>query len=266
MAEEQHPLTSPRITALFELIALFWAVGVVLMMWSHLPPLAFFIGLCVGVGCSLASLSLFWSDLLATIYHTKRHGELTKEAHIGFGIILFSIFLTAYIAYYSWPRPAPLTLFAATPQAAAYLPDTNVAGIKWKSSYSDLRLNISNPTSRDYLQLDATVRTDLIIMEVAQITGIANCKVIPYPNDPDAPHKFMLVDGSILISSPRRPRLEIPLLLGPGPFPSESYRLLCNRLPPQSSLQFVFAVATVASPHDPQTFEGFFIGLHNPSC
>jgi hypothetical protein len=261
--QEHHPLAGRRIGALLGLLSVL-AIGAALMMAPHVPSSAFFVGLLLELLSTVASVSLFWKDFAAVVCLTERVSEVTQEAYLGIVAILIGAFLAAYIGYCFWPRAAPLKFYASTPQTADYPPGTDVAGIKWKPYYTDLRVNVSNPTLRDYVQFDATIRTDLIILQIVEATGVANCKIIAYPNDPDAPHNFMMVDGSLLITS-RHGRTQIPLLLNPGSFASESYRLLCDQIPRESSLEFIVAIATLAKPHDPQTFDGFFIGLHNPS-
>lgn len=59
-------------------------------------------------------------------------------------------------------------------------PDTVIAGIKWNNFYSDVRVYLSNPTDRDYHDVDILLSTDLTIQTVGQITNIQNVSIMPF--------------------------------------------------------------------------------------
>ena len=64
-------------------------------------------------------------------------------------------------------HPARIEFVGAT-TAAEHPPGTNVAGIPWRSPYSELRLHITNPTARAYEHLDLMLKPDQLVAAITQ--------------------------------------------------------------------------------------------------
>jgi hypothetical protein len=57
---------------------------------------------------------------------------------------------------------------------AEYPSGTALGGIIWSTRFSELRIFISNPSDEDYHRVDLTIKPDLPIAEIAQVTAIQN--------------------------------------------------------------------------------------------
>jgi hypothetical protein len=75
-------------------------------------------------------------------------------------------------------RPVPLEGFIVL-GTGMYAPDTDVGGMKWKDRFSEARVVISNDTTYHYENLDAVVKTNLLIAQVGVIGSFIQCKSAP---------------------------------------------------------------------------------------
>jgi hypothetical protein len=78
----------------------------------------------------------------------------------------------------------PLTFQAAAYRGAQYPPGTKVGGIDWKEQFSDVRLDLRNPSEVDVEEIDLLIQTDQSIAGVGQITNIPNVVASPHGETP----------------------------------------------------------------------------------
>jgi hypothetical protein len=96
-----------------------------------------------------------------------------RRLHLYISVILSVIYLAAvFVASETWVfRAAPIEIFA-TSSLPVYGPGTKIAGIDWRSYYSDLDLFIKNTSAIDYDNFDAEVSTDLVIADLRELDGL----------------------------------------------------------------------------------------------
>ena len=162
---------------------------------------------------------------------------------LAFGRQLLGYFLPAILFLgTTWvaTRPAPLDVnFFSVP--GSYVDGTTLNGIKWKPEFSRFEVKISNDTSMEYTDFVAFLRTDLLFYESGiQTNTINHCvtaygrpdTIIAYPTLTTENGKTLALDSGTVVST--------------------YYTIKCDRLAPNSSVDFTFAVApermTLANP------------------
>src|SRR2546425_2115913 len=120
-----------------------------------------------------------WLGLLAwavDVWFEPNIGRWLRWGGMALILILCSAF-TFGIAFY----PAPLNVIT-TSYEGLYKPGESIYGIKWDADMSDLRIDINNPTNRDYDHLDVTialpVKDHLYIRDRRQITDVPNVNLM----------------------------------------------------------------------------------------
>lgn len=127
----------------------------------------------------------------------------------------------------------------------------DVYGIKWRKEMSELRLRFSNPTDRNYDNLDINFITDGAIMDVKEMTSLNNCKFIPvFVRDINA-HGYATTKNGDTVATVTHVAT------------TREYRIRCDSLPSFGRLEFVVAVVHLKpqrfKPEDLQHL-GFFFG------
>lgn len=128
-----------------------------------------------------------------------------------------------------------------------YSPGTMVAGIPWNSHFTDLRMWVSNTTERDYEDVILTIRSDKWNYKAAIKTEDTGCQLTS------------LGGNSIRVAISKGGATTITSHLEGGHFDSQDnvgdvfetlienggYRLVCGKMPAHSSIEIVFALATL---------------------
>jgi hypothetical protein len=83
--------------------------------------------------------------------------------------------------------PAPLEVFSSS-GVVKYGPGSTLHGIEWLPRYSQLTVDIHNPTSTDYDNFDAQLTTDLVINRLVQASGLGECRVDAVHGAGEPPH------------------------------------------------------------------------------
>jgi hypothetical protein len=122
-----------------------------------------------------------------------------------------------------------------------YAPNTFVAGIKWENYYSDVRIYLTNPTDRDYYDIDILLTTDLTIMAIGQITNVQNVLIMPFkPGIPEYYESYLDNTGKIAHK----------LLTDIKFISATTYRVRCSVLPKKSQLGLVGAIVVLNIPNN----------------
>jgi len=163
----------------------------------------------------------------------KRH----KLIHsIGLGIVGPAILLfTSFIVFV----PGHLDIHIMS-DVYNYPDGTIINGIKWTNSYAEVRINLSNPTDRDYKDLDLIIDNSLKILEIGQITNIPEVRferITPF-------HIFGPVFGISKGSNGNETTNPLTFI-----HITSKYRIWCSVLPRYSNIELVLAVGDENQPH-----------------
>lgn len=148
-----------------------------------------------------------------------------------FGLI--SSFGYAYKSYDSNLQKTPIQVMARI-NPWDYQNDTKIAGIKWQSGFSDVRILVANATSEDFTNVDILIQPETGIAKAAVISAFARCDIAPAINAPYPVALMIGKDGKVLASHPEESEAEtiIPI-----------YRAHCEKLPPNTQIEIVIATA-----------------------
>lgn len=128
----------------------------------------------------------------------------------------------------------------AAPGTADYV--QKYAGIEWKPEYSELQINFSNPTSRDFVNLDLTILPNLMIAATGEVTNfgaqfIAGGSNVPLPTDINQQLAERRSKGENF-------KVVLPLSL------SNATRFRCATLPRHSILVLILALVNEQAAQD----------------
>jgi hypothetical protein len=116
-------------------------------------------------------------------------------------------------------------LLNATQNDIAYVVGSIIGGISWQPEYADVRLLISNSSSRDFEHLEIRVSADGQIENVAQISALPGVSISPV--------NFVKLgissNSERVVGTPPQSRNYV-------------YRISCDRLPSHATLEFVAAI------------------------
>ena len=145
-------------------------------------------GLLLGVSGMLTGV-YFWAPFVAVIvsiililvdYEFEPWVRQRLSARVAGGLIgaamLFGLF--RYVAFV----PAPLEISALFVEGF-YEPGADVGGIKWQDNYSEVRVDIVNPSDLDYEDLDISIvpyDESIGVAELGQITRVPGVYFIPH--------------------------------------------------------------------------------------
>lgn len=119
-------------------------------------------------------------------------------------------------------------------QGSGYPVGLKMYGIVWFPQFTDVRVNLSNPTDSDYNQLDLAVSLDegTQVFEYGQITDIP---MVSFPRNPDA-----VVQGNPMITykDQNGTATTTPDAAQPG---VDKLRILADKLPSHGTLELVLA-------------------------
>jgi hypothetical protein len=148
------------------------------------------------------------------------------------GCSLFFAALLFLFANFVVFLPSPLNV-RARDYNNDYSPDTVIAGIKWESEYSDLRLVFENPTDNAYKNLDVTIEPGVFVVAEAQTTNLSGVQVFNTDRGQDIP--------SISQTDAKTGR---PSYVKQGDYVlySQAVRVLCETLPKHTEFEVVLAL------------------------
>jgi hypothetical protein len=142
--------------------------------------------------------------------------------------------ISTWLVFY----PAPIEM-AFDLKQGDYPEGTVVAGVKWKNSMADLRVEISNKNLENYSDLDAEIETDLVIAGIGANNSFgAQCTFYaPPPGGVD----FESVVGIDATGK----KVTIPIIPVPDVQPIASlYRVHCDRLIAKSKIEIVLGLVS----------------------
>jgi hypothetical protein len=149
----------------------------------------------------------------------------------GAGVPIAMAAAISWIAF----RPAPLSIEIYRVDAN-YEDGSVVAGIKWKSRYSDLRISLSNPSAGQYTNIVMTLRTDQMIAGVGSTNPISQCQS-------SAEFPGVRIGGATLNFPTKDGIKSIPMFVPEsGPVAATQYKITCDRIIAGESLELVVAV------------------------
>jgi hypothetical protein len=148
----------------------------------------------VGVGATLMTANHFlWGIVLLymglgmlafDVSYEAFFRKLPKLAKVSAGVVYVVLIV---IGSRLWVfLPAPLEMFSSS-GATVYGSGSKLHGIEWLPRYSELTVDINNPTPLDYDNFDAQLTTDLVINHLVQATGLGECR-IGAVHDDEPPH------------------------------------------------------------------------------
>jgi len=209
------------------------------------PRLVVFLRIVGGAGCFIGlggimftSPTLFWyaaiflyAGLLALAIDLSVEFKFKKDRWYrrgGITLVLFiAILFTAGIAFY----PDRLQLMSVSFEGA-YKNGESIHGITWDEDMSDLRIDIFNPTNRDFERLDLTINTgEASIRDQKQITNIAGVSLLPNAHS----MHINFVDDNGKQVEERDKTIDN----------YNELRLLCDRLPKKTTIGLILGVHTM---------------------
>jgi len=170
-----------------------------------------------------------WLGLLAwaaDVWFEPNIGRWLRWVGMALIVLLCSAF-TFGIAFY----PARLQV-VATSHEGKYKSGEVIYGITWDDAMSELRIDITNPTNRDYDRLDLTITPNKLIRDQKQFTAIPYVHLVPLGKH----FHFNYTDKTGQITQEENS----------PPKAYSAVRLLCDRLPSKLSIGIVIAVSELS--------------------
>jgi hypothetical protein len=171
-------------------------------------------------------------DLFFETYPSKRGRYIVAFAMIA-ALVGFSV-------GFAWVK-APLPLLAVD-NNIDYAPGTFLGGIPWLNEYDDIRVVVTNPTDHDYSDVDLTIKPNLPVASVSQISG-SPCSFSDPTNTnlwlADKPLPAGRVTGM--------PMVVIATDVGE--------RVRCDKIPRHASIEIILAAASPRTPVPGSTFD-----------
>jgi hypothetical protein len=194
-----------------------------------------------GILVGFAAAAVLWLD-----WWFFSRAFTSNERRLGFvGVLGLCVVLIWLVG-----RTAPVEI-SANPLDIDYVPNTEIAGIKWNPSYYDLRVFISNNSSDQYSDIETLLRTDLYIAGIGFLRASSQCTAAP-----EAPFR----DASIGFKDKNGHMQSIPLFSGQGQY-SSIFKINCDKLAGGDHLEIVVPIASLNQPKPGQIIPG---GLLNP--
>jgi hypothetical protein len=153
----------------------------------------------------------------------------SSKVSVAFSILVIGVLIAWKVVFV----PAPLWI---TPSVydGEYAKGTKIGDIEWRSSYTDVRVAIENPTARDYTDIDLYVLIpNVVIVDVSQVTKLPGVTIMGSGGG-DLRATFGYKDGARTTT------------IVPHGMPSENFstRIRCDKIPNNSHIELVFAVAS----------------------
>ena len=218
----------------------------------------------IAVGISIALLFL---SILLSIDASSQGKNVNGTHQVALAALCISLPMTIMAtASFIWlDKKSRLAASAYSPEKAQlvfrsirpnvdYTPGENVSGIKWKQGYSHIRLFISNVTKSSMSDLDVFIAPEKPIIAATLQADFATCRLGLADKLP-APLVIATGSDGKVVGMPAQPS-EDSFIIGPP------YRLICDRLPSQSSV--VIDLATVDPNNDVMAEYSWSQDRHDP--
>lgn len=175
--------------------------------------------ICIYVGLSILAVDPWLEPKLRPFHIGWRIGI---SMFFVFGIVAF----TWFVVFFNAPITRNIESFNGK-----YKPGSTIYGIKWDEYMSDLRIDLSNNTDRDYDALDVrlTLTDDKQVRAYGFIRSYPHCDIVPTAKE----FHVNLTDAKGNVTGE-----EIDSLSG---WPE--LRLVCERLPKHTTIPLILAIA-----------------------
>lgn len=118
-----------------------------------------------------------------------------------------------------------------------YPPGTEIAGIKWRQGFSDLRVFISNTTSAELTNVDVLVQPEIKIAKAGLMSDFVTGKTAPAHRIP-TPIPLSTVDGKTMAMPPETGDMNELLMA--------VYRTHYDKFPPNTDAEIVLATCNIS--------------------
>jgi hypothetical protein len=218
---------------------------------SRVPPLVGFLriitgaGLLIGAGGILFNPAFFWyatpflyAALIALGFEFKVEYRLKRERWLRWTGFLFVACCLVIFSFGIVLYPDKLQITAVSFEGQ-YENNTSQFGILWDEEMSDLRVDIYNPTNRDFDHLDLAINVGnlMSIRDQKQITSVPGVSLQP---------KAHVLHINLVDDSGKQVKEENKTIDHYG-----EVRVLCERLPKRMTIGLIFAVSALT----PQAIE-----------
>jgi hypothetical protein len=151
-----------------------------------------------------------------------------------------ALFIFLLITVFSWVMvfvDAPLPVRAMMTDGD-YPNGTVIAGIAWRPEFTELNVDLENPTDKTYEDLNIVVRPTEAVAAIAQITSVPGVSI---------EDKYNFASNTLDVDSQSRTSKAVPLTLIAT---DAGYRVRCPRLTGHSVLKLVIALVDIKwNPH-----------------
>jgi hypothetical protein len=146
--------------------------------------------------------------------------------------VCFGAVLGLGMYYTLWTvRTAALEVFAST-STADRPPGISLAGIAWSHKFTELMVDIANPSEQDFQDIDLKLIPDVAIAAIGQLTSLAGVQFLKSAELTIRPE---------LWTSGKRQALDVIFVAS-----TEGYRVRCDKLPSHSHAQVLMAAVNVS--------------------
>lgn len=175
------------------------------------------------VGLIYASFVLFGLD----IWHEPKFAG--KPAYR----IAVSIIVLLLASFFTWGfvlAPAPLGVSAYATDGE-YPGGTVIAGINWNRGFTEVDVVLKNPTDHAYEDMNVVIKPTSPVAAIAQATNISDVSI---------EDKFGESVRGVVVGGGEKKAIPLVLIATDA-----GYRVRCGRLPPQTGLRIVLALAEI---------------------
>jgi hypothetical protein len=190
--------------------------------------LGFHFILGIFIGC-VGSILL----LLTSLYFSRKQSGAYR-----FVVSLVSFAFLGLFAWL-WFRPASIEVTAIS-MSDGYESGTIIAGIKWDEVYSEARLIIENKSDSVYTEINAYVRTDLLITKIGSMNPNSHCQSAPL-----MPFQITGATLGIVGKDKETPERALPLFTPESEgVRASQFKLHCDKLLPGEIIEAVVALVS----------------------
>jgi hypothetical protein len=204
----------------------------VILAYGFIPTFLFALGVAVIPLWFWGAIGLIALSLPFTVWLSVK--VFRHNTKLTLKIMLAGVSLLLYVgAYWSIWVPASISPVLAD-NHVNYETGTDIYGITWQPDFSEVQLHLSNDSDYDYTNIDAYVRTDLLIAGAGLFGGINICSSEPYSGIP-------VISGTVSWKGSQGDPHTAPLLennLRQASF----FRIRCDRFSARSVIDIRFAV------------------------
>jgi hypothetical protein len=162
------------------------------------------------------------------------------------GIVIVLCLLTEFstgVVFVNAPLNTMVSIHRTT-----YAPGTIIAGIKWRSEFTDLRMSLSNNTENDYREVDLYIEPNEPIALIGQLSTVPGVSLMGDLTKEQVEVGGMTFGppglGSVLLGEDGRP-LSVPINIPLTQASAPRYRVRCQSIIKKSGIELVLAIAGV---------------------